>query len=106
MRWSLWLIQEKCVCAPVGVCCPEKKRRMCAEGHILPGEEDVRASEGVWRMSRCLCTGGCMSPGEEKTYVCRGAYVARRRRGVCAPRGICHPEEKVFVRCSKNEAAS
>jgi hypothetical protein len=31
---------------------------------------------------------------EEEAYVRRGAYVARSRRGVCAPRGLCHSEKK------------
>jgi hypothetical protein len=51
---------------------------------MSPGEEDVRVSEGVWRPSRCLCTGGRVSPGEEEAYVRRGICVAQRRRRLCA----------------------
>jgi hypothetical protein len=66
---------------------------------MSPGEEDVRASEGVWRPNRCLCTGGRVSPGEEDVYVCRGACVAQRRRRLCVVR-------RMKLRCEYGKPAS
>jgi hypothetical protein len=50
--------------------------------------------------------GGVSGSFKEKVFVHRWVYVARRRRGICAPRGMYRPEEKAFVRRLKNEATS
>jgi hypothetical protein len=71
---------------------------MCVSRRVLPSK-----SRGVWTVCRsgleAFVRRGRVVPIEE-------AFVRPEKSGVCAPRGMCHPEEKAFVCRLKNETTS